>query len=189
MTNLADNWLPRHRLTVEEFHRMGETGILRPDARVELIEGEIIDMAPIGSRHAATVTRMVRIFTETCGNAAHVWVQNPIVLDNHSEPEPDIVLVRPRQDFYEQALPRGSDSLLVVEVSETTLRYDREVKLPLYARHGIPEAWIVDLGHRVLLAFADPVEETYRVVRSYPSPGKLSPLLLPDCAVDLSGIF
>ena len=189
MTNLADNWLPRHRLTVEDFHRMGETGILRPDARVELIEGEIIDMAPIGSPHAGTVARLARVFIQAAGSSAVVWVQNPIVLGEYSEPEPDLTLLRPRDDFYCQALPGPGDALLVVEVSQSSLRFDREVKLPLYARARIPETWIVDLEHAVLIICRSPSDDGYRDVRSQGSPGKLAPGLLPDCLIDLTGIF
>lgn len=167
---------------------MGETGILRPDARVELIEGEIIDMGPIGSRHAATVTRLLHLFVAASGNAAHVWVQNPIVLDNHSEPEPDLVLVRPRTDFYRQALPRAGDVFLIVEVSDSSLRFDREVKLPLYARSNIAETWIVDLEHDVLIVCRDPAHDGYRDIRTLRNPGSVSPGLLPNCVVDLSGI-
>jgi Uma2 family endonuclease len=189
VTNLADNWLRRHRLTVEEFHRMGEAGILRPDARVELIEGEIIDMPPIGSRHASTVTRLMHLFVAACAGSAQVWVQNPLILDDHSEPEPDLILLRPRDDFYRHALPRSGDALLVVEVSDTSLRFDRDVKLPLYARSNIVETWIVDLENQTLMVCRGLSNDSYSDVCSSASPGKIAPLSLPGCVVDLSGLF
>lgn len=188
MTNLADNWLPRHRLTVEDYHRMGETGILRPEARVELIEGEIIDMAPIGSRHASAVARLTHLFART-GDTALVWVQNPILLDDHSEPEPDLVLLRPRGDFYREALPHAEDVLLLVEVAETTLRYDRDVKLPLYARYRVPEVWIVDLDSRALLVCRDPAGAAYADIRTLDQPRQVAPRLLPECVFDLTGLL
>ena len=168
---------------------MGEAGILRPDARVELIEGEIIDMPPIGSPHASTVARLTHLFMHAVGSSAIVWTQNPMVLDDYSEPEPDLILLRPRDDFYRLALPRCDDALLVVEVSDTTLRYDREVKLPLYARRRVSEVWIVDLEHRVLITCTDPTEDGYRNIRRLANPGTLSPSQLPHCTVDLSEIF
>ena len=189
MTNLADNWLPRHRLTVEEFHRMGETGILRPDACVELIEGEIIDMAPIGSPHASAVARLAQLFVQALGSTAVVWIQNPIVLGDYSEPQPDLILLRPRDDFYRHALPRPADALLVVEVSDTSLRFDREVKLPLYARSNIPETWIVDLEHRVLMVYRNPADAGYRDIRTLVDPRAAAPTLLQACVLDLSDIF
>ena len=168
---------------------MGETGILRPDARVELIEGEIIDMAPIGSLHASTVARLTQLFVQAVGSSAFVWIQSPIVLGEHSEPEPDLVLLRPRNDFYRHELPRSSDVLMLVEVSDSSLRFDREVKLPLYARSNIPEAWVVDLEHDVLIVCRSPVDNRYSDMQSLASPGKVAPAQLPQCALDLSGIL
>ena len=168
---------------------MGETGILRPDARVELIEGEIIDMPPIGSPHASTVARLAHLFMHAVGSSALVWSQNPLVLDDYSEPGPDLMLLRPRNDYYWHALPRSGDALLVVEVSDTSLRFDRDVKLPLYARSKIPETWIVDLENRVLMVCRGLSNDRYSDVHPHASPGKIAPLLLPGCFVDLSGLL
>ncbi|MFM8292051.1 MAG: Uma2 family endonuclease [Planctomycetia bacterium] len=134
----------RHRLTVADFHRMGETGILRPDDRVELIHGEIIDMSPIGSLHAALVARISMTFSQHVGDRAVVWTQNPVAIDDVSQPQPDVAVLRPRPDCYAAAHPRPADVLLVVEVADTTLAFDLAVKVPLYAAAGIPETWVID---------------------------------------------
>ncbi len=145
MGTLMESWPRRHRITVDEYHRMAEVGLLAPDARVELIDGEIIDMAPIGSEHASVVDQLTRLLVRAVGDDAILRVQGSVRLGRRSEPGPDLVLLRPRPDFYRNQFATGNDTLLVIEVSDTTLRYEREIKIPLYARHGVPEAWIVDL--------------------------------------------
>lgn len=179
----------RHSITVEAFHRMGDAGILREDDRVELIEGEMIDMAPIGSRHAAVVAELTRRFVLGVGTQARVWVQNPIQLEATSEPQPDLALLRPREDRYATALPRVEDVLLIVEVADATLAYDRDVKLALYAKHGIPEVWLVDLEGRRLHVFLSPAEGTYREGRMQERLTIVAPASLPDCPLDLSDLI
>jgi len=139
MPNAAYDIYHRHRLTVAEYYRMAEVGILSPEARVELIEGEIIDMPPIGSLHAGTVKYLTNRLTYAVRDIAIVSTQDPIFLDVHSEPQPDIALLRPRADFYRTTHPTITDVLLVVEVADTTLAYDTQIKLPLYAHHHISE--------------------------------------------------
>lgn len=141
---------------------MGKAGVFHVDDRVELINGEIVDMTPIGSRHASVVARLSRSLTWTVGDAALVWTQNPVVLGEASETQPDIALLRPRSDFYAGAHPRPADVLLLIEVADTSMRYDREVKIPLYARHSIPEVWLVDLGRASIAAYRDPAESGYQ---------------------------
>jgi len=133
----------RRRFSTEEYHRMVQAGILHEDDRVELIEGEIVEMAPIGSYHASRVILLNRLFSQRVGERAIVGVQSPIHLGEHSEPQPDIVLLRPRPDFYANSHPSPEDILLLIEVAVTSLDYDREVKVPLYARAGIGETWLV----------------------------------------------
>jgi Uma2 family endonuclease len=140
----------RRRFTVEEYHRMGEAGILREDDRVELIDGEIVEMTPIGSRHAACVKRLMHLFVRALAARAVVSVQDPIAIPPESEPQPDLALLRPRADFYAGAHPEARDVLLVVEVADTTGPFDRGVKIPLYARAGISEVWLVDLTADVI---------------------------------------
>lgn len=147
----------RHLISVDAFHRMGEAGILGPGDRVELINGEIIDMSPIGVLHAALVARLASWFSQKLGRAAVVWCQNPLRLDDLSEPEPDIAILRPRADFYTTSHPGPADVLLVIEVADTSLAYDLGTKVPLYARHGIPEVWVIDAATRRTLVFRQPV--------------------------------
>ena len=136
---------------------MVETGILGHQDRVELIDGEIIDMSPIGVLHAAIVDVLVRHFGRRAGESVFVRCQNPLRLDNISEPEPDIAILRPRADFYMTAHPGAADVLLVIEVADTSLAYDLGTKVPLYARHGIPEVWVIDAATRQTRVFRRPV--------------------------------
>jgi Uma2 family endonuclease len=155
--------LPRHLWTVEEYHRMGEVGLLDPDARVELIEGEIIEMAPIGDAHAATSNRLTRLLVLAVGERGIVAVGNPVRLSQHSEPQPDFSVLRPRADYQTRG-PRPEDVLLAVEVSDTTLRRDRRVKLALYARAGIPEFWIVNVEAREIEIYRSADGDAYAAV-------------------------
>ena len=184
-----EDWIARHRITVDEYYRMAEVGLLAPEARVELIDGVIIDKAPIGSRHAGTVTRFDRLLLRAVGDQAIVRVQQPVRLSRSSEPQPDVSLLRPRPEDYTRAHPRPEDALLVVEVSDTTLRYDREVKVPLYARHGIPELWIVDLVGGQMHFFRSPQAGKYSDVSSTEEPSVVRLATLSDATVDLSGIL
>ncbi|PZN75655.1 MAG: Uma2 family endonuclease [Candidatus Methylumidiphilus alinenensis] len=179
----------RHRITTDEYYRMGEAGIFKADDRVELIEGEIFDMSPIGIDHAYVVKRLNSIFMQSVGMKAIVSVQDPIHLNARSEPQPDIALLRYRDDFYRHAHPRPEDIILLVEVSDTTLRYDTEVKLPLYARHDIPEVWILDLEHQRLEVFRRPDEGVYLEMFCPNRDETIAPAGLTECRVDLSNLF
>ncbi|HET8699650.1 MAG TPA: Uma2 family endonuclease [Gammaproteobacteria bacterium] len=151
-----DNEPRRHRLTVDDYHRMAEVGLLPPDARVELIEGEIIDMAPIGSEHGAIVDWLAEHLIPAAKSTAIVRVQGAIRLGTRSEPEPDIAVLKRRPDRYAKSQPSANDVLLVIEVSDTTLRHDLEKKGPLYAHHGIPEYWVIDIPARRVHVFRAP---------------------------------
>jgi Uma2 family endonuclease len=180
-----------YRLSVAEYHRMGEIGILGPELRTELIDGEIVSMPPIGHPHAGTVNDLSSILKEAVGPAAILAVQNPVWLDEHSEPLPDIALLRPRSDWYRNAHPRADDVLLLIEVADTSLVYDREVKLPRYARAGIPEVWLVDLGGRRLNIHRRPEGHCYTQVVT---PKELSTLPIPlsldqKPTIDLVGVL
>ena len=150
---------------VHEYERMVEAGILTEDDRVELIGGEILEMSPTGSRHAACVKRLITLLPARVGASAILSVQDPVVLDDLSEPEPDVVLLRPRPDFYEHGHPRASDVLLLIEVSDTTLKYDRQIKVPLYARAGVVEYWIINLQDDTIEIHARPSGDAYEFVR------------------------
>lgn len=164
----------KRSFTVEEYHRMAEAGILHEDDHVELIEGEIFEMAAVGSRHAACLDRLTKLFTQRFNEDAIVRVQSPIYLPDNSEPEPDLALLRSRDDFYAGGHPAPEDVLLVVEVSETSVEYDSEVKLPLYARAGIPEVWLVNLPERKIEVHSRPVDGEYRQSTRYRSGDSLT---------------
>jgi Uma2 family endonuclease len=186
MSTLMEAWPQRHRITVDEYHRMAEVGLLAPEARVELIEGEIIDMAPIGPPHSSVVNQLLRLLMRAVGDRAIVQSQGAVRLNIRNEPEPDLALFKPRDDFYRHRHPTGADTLLVVEVSESSLRYDRNIKVPLYARHGVPEVWVVDLVNGLLLTFCSPVDGEYRQQASTAAPGVVPLSALPGILVDLS---
>jgi Uma2 family endonuclease len=150
-----------HRLSVMDYHRMGETGIIGPELRTELIDGEIIEMPPIGHPHAGTLNLLVKRLIVAVGDRAVVAPQNPVNLNDYTEPLPDIALLKPRADYYRNAHPGPADVLLLIEVADTSLAYDRDVKLPRYARAGIPEAWLLDLGGRRLTIHRCPAGDAY----------------------------
>lgn len=180
--------LVRRRFTVEEYHRMVQAGILSEDDRVELLEGEIVEMVPIGSRHAACVNRLNQLLSRA-GERVLVSVENPVRLTEHSEPQPDIALLVPRQDFYASGHPGPQDVLLVVEVSEASSGSDREVKVPLYARAGIREAWIVDLQAGVVEVYRQPSPEGYRQVLHFRRSEGLAPEAFPDLTLSVDEIL
>jgi Uma2 family endonuclease len=159
--------ISKYYFSAAEFERMGEAGVFTKDARLELIEGEIVEMSPIGSRHAACVNFLNRFLTLTVGDIAFVSNQNPIRLNDFSEPQPDVALVRLRDDFYRDALPTPADVLLVIEVADTTLAYDRQVKVPLYAKAGVAEVWIVNLIEEQIEVHAELVGGAYRTVANF----------------------
>ncbi|MFN3975278.1 MAG: Uma2 family endonuclease [Dehalococcoidia bacterium] len=179
----------RRLFTVEEYHRLAQAGILGEDDRVELLEGEIVEMAPIGSRHAACVKRTAALFHEHLGKGVIVSVQDPIHLSAYSEPQPDMALLRPSPDFYASSHPEPSHALLVVEVAETTASYDREVKTPIFARAGIPEVWLVDLERERIDALPHPSPQGYREALTFGRGQRLSPLLLPHISLAVDDIL
>ena len=157
----------RHRLSVADFHQLAEAGAFGSEERVELIGGELFDMTPIGSRHAAAVDRLVEKLVIALQGGYQVHIQNPIRLGEDSEPQPDVALLRRREDGYAHQLPAAEDVRVVVEVADTSLTFDRDVKLPLYARHAIPEAWLVDLEADRVEVHSAPFEGEYGRVDRY----------------------
>ena len=153
MSIAMHEWPRRHRISVEHYYRMAEAGLFAPDERVELIDGEIFDMPPMGTRHAAKLSRLVEMVSAAVGDRGIVRVQLPLRLDDASEPQPDIAVVLPRSDYYEQRHPGGADTLLAIEISDTTLEFDRDVKAPLYLEHGVAECWVLDIRANRLLRF------------------------------------
>ena len=178
----------RYRLTVAEYHRLGENGIFDEDSRVELIEGDLIAMPPIGCQHAGHLDHIARPFFRRI-TQGFVRVQNPIQLDDHSEPQPDLAVLRYREDFYTQSHPRPEDVLLLIEVSDSTLRYDRDIKVPLYAKAGIPEVWLLDVAGQRLEVYRRPSPDGYREIH-YPALAEtIAPVLLPELIVSVASLF
>jgi Uma2 family endonuclease len=163
--------------------------IFDEDSRVELIEGDLIAMRPIGERHAGKTRQMNRLFSTRVGAAALVDVQNPVALDRHSEPQPDLALLKPRPDFYESGHPQPEDVLLLLEISDSTLRYDRDIKVPLYARAGIPEVWLLDLPGQRLEVYRRPSAEGYREILYPASDETIAPALLPDLVLPVNSLL
>jgi Uma2 family endonuclease len=175
--------------SVIEYHRMAEAGILTEDDRVELIEGRINVMSPIGSRHAACVKRLNTFLSQQVTGDALVSVQDPIELNDHSEPEPDVALLRLRDDFYGTSHPTAEDVFLVVEVADTSEGYDREEKVPVYARSAIPEVWLVSLPKQRVEVYTEPVAGIYRNVRYALGGDVLIPHQLPNVHIAVDDIF
>ncbi len=177
------DWVPRRALDVEAYHGMAAAGILRPDDRVELIEGELVWMAAIGGPHIGTVMALNHLLLPRMPAGIRVSVQSSVRLGRHSEPQPDLALLRPRADGYRGGLPPlAEDVLLLIEVADSTLRMDREVKAPLYARHGIPEYWVVDLAGGLVLLHRDPSPDGYRSLSEARAGAVITPALLPETA-------
>ena len=179
----------RRRFTVEEYYRMAEVGILGPEDRVELIEGDIIEMSPIGTRHATSVSALNRRLILAVGDAAVLSPQNPVRLFPDTEPQPDIVLLRPPEARYWQLKAGPADALLVVEVSDTSYRFDRHVKVPIYARARIPEVWIVDLTREVVEVFREPTRDGYESVTRLERGATIAPAALPGATIAIAEIL
>jgi Uma2 family endonuclease len=168
-----------HKLSFADYQRMAEAGILTEDSRVELIEGVIVDMSPIGSHHAGLVGQIVRLLAGE-PTSAMLWIQSPIRLGNYTEPEPDIVLLKPRNDFYKKSLPQPEDILLLIEVADSSVDYDRKIKIPLYAEHGVPEVWLIDLNLNQIEIYLEPSKDGFRKLLKPAPETALSPTLIPE---------
>lgn len=178
-----------HRFTVDEYHRMGEAGIFHEDDRVELLDGQIVEMTPIGVRHAACVKRLTALFARLAGHRATLSIQDPLVLDTHQEPQPDVALLRYRADGYQTGHPRAADTLLVIEVADTSVEADRARKIPLYARASIPEAWLVNLPGDGIEVHRHPRGGHYADVRTARRGEGIAPLAFPDLALRVDDIL
>ncbi|HSF38230.1 MAG TPA: Uma2 family endonuclease [Thermoanaerobaculia bacterium] len=177
-------------LTIDEYRRMGEAGIFHEDDRVELIRGEIYEMSPIGSRHTGCVRQLNQILNRRVGSHGIVDVQNPVCLEQQqSEPQPDLAVLRHRNDFYRSATPGPGDTILVIEVSDSSLAYDRKVKIPLYAESGIPEAWIADLEGETVIVYRQPSPEGYREMRTFGRGETVCAEALPELSVSVNEIL
>ena len=180
---------PPRRFTVDEYHRLAEVGVLHEDDRVELLNGVIVNMMPIGPFHGGSVNRLNQIFTQAGGGRWITSVQNPVHIGQHNEPQPDLLLLHPRDDFYESRHPEPADVYLLIEVSDSTLLTDREEKLPIYAKGGIPEVWIVNLPERVIEVYTTPLAGEYTVSRRVHGGDPLAPVAFPDAAIDTAALL
>jgi Uma2 family endonuclease len=181
--------LERKRFTVTEFQRMVETGILEEGSPYELLNGEIIHMATIGSKHAAKVDRISTFLNRKINDAIIVRVQNPIELGAFSQPEPDIAILRWQDDFYESGHPTAQDIYLLIEVSDTTLDYDRSTKLPIYAESGIAEYWIVNLPDNQIEVYRNPSGNAYQSIQTFTKDQTLTIELLPKITIAVNAIL
>jgi len=179
----------RKTFTTDEYHRMIEAGILGEDDRLELVRGEIISMAAIGSYHAACVKRLNRLFVRTLSEMVIVGVQDPVGIGEDSEPEPDIALLKPRSDFYAERHPRPEDVFLIVEVADTSLESDRREKVPLYAEAGIGEVWIVNLRDGCVEVYTEPSGDGYEGIRILRKGSAIAPKAFPDAEIDVEKIL
>ena len=177
-----------HRFTVQQYYQMGAAGIFDEDARVELIEGEIIEMVPVGAAHAAIVDRLTHLFASKVKERAIVRVQNPVRLSDLSEPQPDIALLEFKSDYYSEAHPGPGDILLVIEVADTSLKYDRGRKIPLYAQMGIREVWLIDVSGRSVEVFRAPAGSSYTDIATLPAGEQAAPQALPDIQIGIEEI-
>jgi Uma2 family endonuclease len=179
----------RHRFSVEEYYRMAEIGVLKPDARVELLNGEIIDMSPIGPFHGGVVTFLNGIFTVAGHGRWVTAVQNPVHLSDQSEPQPDLLLLKPCSHFYRKRHPQPEDVYLLIEVSDTSLTTDHDEKLPAYGRAGIAEVWIVNLNEETIEVYREPHFTGYGSRTILRAGEKAAPRAFPDAAVDVAELL
>ena len=181
--------LLRRLFTVKEYNRMVEVGILTKYDRVELIRGEIVEISPIGRRHASCVARLIELFLVRLPQMVIVWPQNPVELDDTSEPQPDVTLLQRRTDFYASGHPQPPDILLLIEVSDTTVETDRDVKIPLYAEQGIVEVWLVNINEQCVEVYREPTPTGYQNVQKFYRGQTLSIQAFPDINITLDKVL
>jgi Uma2 family endonuclease len=179
----------RHKLSVEDYHKLGEAGILSEDSRVELIEGELIDMAPIGGPHMGLVNRLTRLLVPAVGDLGVVSIQNPVTLPPDSEPQPDVAILKPGADSAGSTVPLPDEVLLLIEVADTTIAYDRNTKLKLYAKAGVVEVWIVNVQSKCVEVYRQPTISGYLRKLDVGLGDSVSPLSLPMVELRVANIF
>ena len=176
-------------LSVADYHLMARAGVFAPGERVELIEGEIVNVPPVGPDHIGLVNDLNETLMASAIGRAIVSVQNPLVLPEHSEPEPDVALLRLRAGRYRKEKPLPADVLLLIEVADSTLRYDREIKVPLYASYAIPETWLIDVVGERLTRFVEPTRSGYARSETVSDLSAVEAAALPGLRFDLSRLF
>jgi Uma2 family endonuclease len=183
------NQLAKYWIKTDEYERMGEAGIFSPDARLELLEGSIYELPPIRPPHAACVTRLGTFFHRLFDRRFIISIQNPVRLDEFSEPQPDVALERWRDDFYRHAHPTPADVLLVIEVADSTVESDRSYKMPLYAKAGIPEGWLVNLPDERIELYAEPADGAYQIKREFKRGDEVQSHGLSDLRVNAADVL
>jgi Uma2 family endonuclease len=181
--------LTKRLFTVDDYYRMVDAGILREKDRVELIEGEVLAMSPIGTPHGAAVDRANRAMINAAGDMAIVRVQGSLRLDRYNQPQPDVVLLRPKDDFYATKHPGPADILLIVEVAQSSLEYDKTIKARIYARTGVVEYWVADIDQDCVLVYSDPSVNGYRSLHQLLRGESISPQLLPQCRIAIDSLL
>ena len=179
----------KRRFTVEDYHKMAEIGVFKIDEKNELINGEIIQMSPIGKRHAACVNRCNRLFYQKLGDRILISVQNPILLNSLSEPQPDLTLLKPREDFYAIELPQPPDIFLLMEVADTTIDFDLSVKIPQYCQSGIQEVWLVDLNQNCIRMYRTPTPNGYQLIQLFEAEQMLILGAFPEVQINVKEIL
>lgn len=178
-----------HRFTVEDYHRMAETGVIKPDARVELLEGEIVDMMPTGPFHGGTVKKLNRLFSSASKGRWIVAVQDPIRLGPHSEPQPDLMLLKPSPDDYTSRHPTAEDVFLLIEVADSTVQYDCNAKLPAYGRAGVPEVWLINLPEQTIEVYREPHFSGYSSVTKLRAGETARTQVFPDVSIEIGSLL
>ncbi|MBD2595057.1 Uma2 family endonuclease [Nostoc spongiaeforme FACHB-130] len=181
--------LLRRKFTVQQYHKMIESGILTENERVELIRGEIIEISPIGTKHAACVNRLINLLVQLLGKRVIVAAQNPVELSDNSQPQPDVALLKPRDDFYAAAHPQPQDIFLLIEVADSTIIYDREEKIPLYAEANIIAVWLIDINEQVVEVYQQPTATGYQHIQKFAGGESLSIPGFPDVTITVNEIF
>ena len=179
-----------HKFDVEQYQQMGKAGIFDPEAHIELIQGDIIPMTPIGLKHTITINRSNQFFVQALKGQGIVSIQNPIRLPNYSEPQPDIAILRPRDDFYAGKFPQAEDVLLLIEVADSSLQYDRTTKLALYSEYGILEYWIANLERDIIEIYRQPQNKSYlkqSLIDIFGIP--FAPIAFPEMTMTLKDIY
>ncbi len=179
----------KHLINIAEWRKLGDANIFRPDSRLELLGGEIFELALIGPNHASRVKRLIKLFSSLIADRAIVAVQDPVQLGEFSEPQPDLMLLRPAVDFYERKHPAPADVFLLVEVADNSIEFDRNQKLALYAAHGIPEYWLLNLNNQCLEVYRDPHGQSYANKSVLLRGGSVSLLQLTDITIELNDIL
>jgi hypothetical protein len=179
----------QYRFTADEFEQMGRAGILHEDQRLELIDGFILEMSPIGSKHVVAMACLNEILVLQWAGRLTVSVQSPIRLGPRNEPLPALAVLRHRPRHYANALPTPPDVLLVIEISDTSIEYDRDTKIPLYAKAGIPEAWLVDLQAETITVYREPAPEGYRQAQQYGRGEKVKSASVPGLEVEVNAVL